>query len=39
VQDEHFFRPTDVAVLLGGATKARAKFGWHPTSASSSWSK
>ena len=31
VQDEHFFRPVDVALLIGDATKARAKLGWHPT--------
>ncbi len=31
MQDERFFRPADVAVLVGDATKARAKLGWHPT--------
>ena len=31
VQDERFFRPADVAVLVGDATRARAKFGWCPT--------
>jgi GDPmannose 4,6-dehydratase len=31
VQDERFFRPADVALLVGDATKARAKLGWHPT--------
>ena len=31
VQDERFFRPADVAVLIGDATKARTKLGWHPT--------
>ena len=31
VQDERFFRPADVAVLVGDATKARAKLGWCPT--------
>jgi GDPmannose 4,6-dehydratase len=31
VQDERFFRPADVAFLVGDATKARAKLGWHPT--------
>ena len=25
-----FFRPTDVEVLLGDASKAKAKFGWEP---------
>jgi GDPmannose 4,6-dehydratase len=30
VQDERFFRPADVAVLVGDATKARAQLGWHP---------
>lgn len=31
MQDERFFRPADVSVLVGDATKARAKLGWHPT--------
>ncbi|MGH3185847.1 MAG: GDP-mannose 4,6-dehydratase [Streptosporangiaceae bacterium] len=31
VQDERFFRPADVAVLVGDWGKARAKLGWHPT--------
>jgi GDPmannose 4,6-dehydratase len=31
VQDERFFRPADVAVLVGDATKARNKLGWCPT--------
>ena len=31
VQDERFFRPADVAILVGDATKAWAKLGWHPT--------
>jgi GDPmannose 4,6-dehydratase len=31
VQDERFFRPADVALLVGDATKAHAKLGWHPT--------
>jgi GDPmannose 4,6-dehydratase len=31
VQDERFFRPADVAILVGDSTKARAKLGWHPT--------
>jgi GDPmannose 4,6-dehydratase len=31
VQDERFFRPADVAVLVGDSTKARAKLGWQPT--------
>ena len=31
VQDERFFRPADVAVLVGDASKARAKLGWQPT--------
>jgi GDPmannose 4,6-dehydratase len=30
-QDERFFRPADVAVLVGDATKARAKLNWSPT--------
>ena len=31
VQDERFFRPADVAVLVGDATKAQTKLGWCPT--------
>jgi GDPmannose 4,6-dehydratase len=31
VQEERFFRPADVAVLVGDASKARAKLGWEPT--------
>jgi GDPmannose 4,6-dehydratase len=31
VQDERFFRPADVAVLVGDASKAHAKLGWYPT--------
>jgi GDPmannose 4,6-dehydratase len=31
VQDERFFRPADVAVLVGDATRAREKLGWKPT--------
>jgi GDPmannose 4,6-dehydratase len=31
VQDQRFFRPADVAVLVGDATKARTKLGWCPT--------
>jgi GDPmannose 4,6-dehydratase len=31
VQDKRFFRPADVAVLVGDATKASAKLGWNPT--------
>jgi GDPmannose 4,6-dehydratase len=31
VQDERFFRPADVAILVGDATKARDKLGWRPT--------
>jgi GDPmannose 4,6-dehydratase len=31
VQDERFFRPADVAVLVGDSAKARAKLGWQPT--------
>ena len=31
VQDERFFRPADVAVLVGDASKAREKLGWQPT--------
>ena len=28
--DPHYFRPTDVGVLQGDASKARAKLGWRP---------
>ena len=31
VQDQRFFRPAEVAVLVGDATKAREKLGWQPT--------
>lgn len=31
VQDKRFFRPADVAVLVGDSSKAHAKLGWHPT--------
>ena len=30
VQDERFFRPADVSLLIGDATKAHAKLGWKP---------
>ena len=30
VQDERFFRPADVSLLIGDATKANAKLGWKP---------
>jgi GDPmannose 4,6-dehydratase len=30
VQDQRFFRPADVSVLQGDATKAHAKLGWYP---------
>src|SRR5262245_22760632 len=29
-QDERFFRPAEVDLLVGDATKARAKLGWRP---------
>ncbi len=29
--DPRYFRPTEVETLLGDATKARTKLGWHPT--------
>ena len=28
--DPHYFRPTEVDLLLGDATKARTKLGWIP---------
>ena len=28
--DPRYFRPTEVDTLLGDASKARAKLGWHP---------
>jgi GDPmannose 4,6-dehydratase len=31
VQDERFFRPAEVDVLVADATKARARLGWAPT--------
>jgi len=30
VQDERFFRPADVSLLVGDASKAHEKLGWHP---------
>jgi GDPmannose 4,6-dehydratase len=30
VQDDRFFRPADVALLVGDAAKARERLGWHP---------
>jgi GDPmannose 4,6-dehydratase len=30
VQDERFFRPADVAILVGDATKAHERLGWYP---------
>jgi GDPmannose 4,6-dehydratase len=29
-QDERFFRPAEVDMLVGDSTKARAQLGWHP---------
>jgi GDPmannose 4,6-dehydratase len=29
-QDRRFYRPTEVNLLIGDATKAKAKLGWHP---------
>jgi GDPmannose 4,6-dehydratase len=31
--DPHYFRPTEVDLLLGDATKAKEKLGWTPTTA------
>ena len=31
VKDEKFFRPAEVDVLRGDATKAKEKLGWEPT--------
>jgi GDPmannose 4,6-dehydratase len=28
--DRHYFRPTEVASLIGDATKARERLGWQP---------
>jgi GDPmannose 4,6-dehydratase len=30
VQDERFFRPADVAILIGDAMKAHNRLGWYP---------
>ena len=30
-QDTRYFRPTEVDMLLGDASKARKKLGWQPT--------
>ena len=30
VQDQRFFRPADVAVLVGDASKAHERLDWHP---------
>jgi GDPmannose 4,6-dehydratase len=30
VQDERFMRPAEVDLLIGDASKARAKLGWAP---------
>lgn len=29
--DKHYYRPTEVELLIGDATKARTKLGWAPT--------
>jgi GDPmannose 4,6-dehydratase len=29
--DPHYYRPTEVDLLIGDATKAREKLGWTPT--------
>ncbi len=31
VVDERFYRPAEVELLIGDATKAREKLGWQPT--------
>ncbi len=31
MQDPRFFRPAEVDLLIGDATKARDKLGWRPT--------
>jgi GDPmannose 4,6-dehydratase len=30
-QDPRFYRPSEVNLLIGDASKAKAKLGWHPT--------
>jgi GDPmannose 4,6-dehydratase len=30
IQDQRFFRPADISVLSGDATKAHGKLGWYP---------
>ena len=37
--DPRYFRPTEVDVLLGDATKARELLGWEPKVRSRSWSR
>ena len=29
--DKHYYRPTEVDLLIGDATKAKTKLGWQPT--------
>ena len=36
--DPKYYRPSEVDVLLGDASKAREKLGWEPKPASRSWS-
>ena len=37
--DPRYFRPTEVDLLLGDASKAREKLGWKPKTSFASWSR
>jgi GDPmannose 4,6-dehydratase len=38
-QDQKFYRPAEVDLLIGDATKARTRLGWAPRSTSPPWSR
>ena len=38
-QDPKFFRPAEVDLLIGDASKAREQLGWRPRSTSPRWSR